>query len=169
MLLERIRKHKTLAKYLSDDCEEAGICVAFDDKVADDSYIIIKVDQYYNAEVTNPPPSPDCLIVQRCAKAETYALTIIELKSISSSHNFTVDNMTGKFVTCLNDFMERRFRHFFNRDYVRVDLFFVSRIEKYKRDAGLRMRILTNKKFAFRSKYHIIKQHMPNPAIKPCY
>lgn len=167
--MERIRNDETLAKYLSDDCEEEGVCVVFDDKVANDSYIIVKVDQYYNAEVTKPPPSPDCLIVQQCAKVETYAITIVELKSISSSHNFTVDNMTGKFETCLNDFMEHRFKHYFNRDYVKIDLFFVSRIEKYKRDAGLRMRILTNKGFSFRGKRYMIRQHMSNHTIKPCY
>ena len=170
MLLERIRKDTTLAKYLSSDCEEEGVCVVFDEKVANDSYVIIKVDQYYNAEVVNPPPSPDCLIIQQCVEeVETYALTIVELKSISSSRNFTVDNMTGKFETCLNDFIKNRFKHYFNRDYVRVRLLFVSRIEKYKRDAGLRMRILTNKRFVFRGKSRLIESRMPTPTIKPCY
>lgn len=168
MLLERIRNDEVLSRYLSDDCEEEGICVALDQRIAESAYVIIKVDDYYNSEVLKPPPSPDCLIVQECAKTETYAVTIVELKSIKSSRGFTVPNMTGKFATCLNDFMEKRFKKYFNRDFVKVELLFVSSIKNYRRDANAAIEVLLEKKFAFRGERLRIKLRTTKSVIKPC-
>ncbi len=168
MLLERIREDEVLLKYLSDDCEEVGVCVTLDNRIAKDAYVIIKVDNYYNSEVVKPPPSPDCLIVQECAQLETYMITIVELKSIKSSRGFTVANMTEKFTTCLNDFMDKRFGDYFNRDFIKVELLFVSHVKNYRRDAGSAIEILLEKKFPFRGKRLMMKLRASGFTIKPC-
>ncbi len=168
MLLEKIRNDAVLSKYLSDDCEEAGMCVVLDDRIAENAYVIIKVDNYYNNEVVKPPPSPDCLIIQECAQLETYSIAIVELKSIRSSRRFAVANMTKKFVTCLEDFIDRRFSDYFNRDFVKVDLLFVSHVKNYRRDAGSAIEVLLEKKFPFRDKRLMMKLRASGFTIKPC-
>ena len=168
MLLEKIRNDAMLSKYLNDDCEEAGMCVVLDDKITKDTYVIIKVDDYYNREVPNPPPSPDCLIIQECAQLETYSIAIVELKSVRSSRRFAVANMTEKFVTCLEDFIDKRFSDYFNRDFVKVDLLFVSHVRNYRRDAGSAIELLLEKNIPFRGKRLMVKLRVSNFTIKPC-
>ena len=168
MLLEKIRNDAMLSKYLNDNCEEADMCVVLDHKITKDTYVIIKVDDYYNREVPNPPPSPDCLIIQECAQLETYSIAIVELKSIRSSRRFAVANMTEKFVTCLEDFIDRRFSDYFNRDFVKVDLLFVSHVKNYRRDAGSAIEVLLEKKFPFRGKRLMMKLRTSGFTIKPC-
>ena len=168
MLLEKIRNDAVLSKYLSDDCKEAGMCVVLDDRIAENAYVIIKVDNYYNSEVVKPPPSPDCMIVQECTQLETYAITIVELKSTKSSRGFTVANMTGKFTTCLSDFTQRRFSNYFNRDFTKVELLFVSHVRNYRRDAGSAIEVLLEKKIPFRGKRLMVKLRASNFTIKPC-
>ena len=61
------------------------------------------------------------------------------------------------------------FKDYFNRDYVKIQLLLVSQTEIYKRDLGLKMKALMNKKIVFRDKKYMITPKMPTPAVKPCY
>lgn len=169
MLLTNIRADKNLGQFVRERCEDEGICVEFDSKVDSDDCVIIKVDDYYNSlNIEKRPPSPDCLILQKC-NSNQYLITIIEFKGTSTSSSFEIDNTLGKFDTCLSDFMLIKFKNHFNRDYVKVNLYFVSNIEIYRRDMGDKMKILMNKRFKFREKSYLIQPKMPTPTIKPCY
>ena len=70
---------------------------------------------------------------------------------------------------CFNDFMLTKFKKYFNRDFHKIQLLLVSETESYKRDLGLKMKVLINKKLTFRDKKYMITPKMPTPAIKPCY
>ncbi len=168
MLLEKIRNDAVLSKYLSDDCEEAGMCVVLDDSITKNARVIIKIDSYYNRQIPNPPPSPDCLIIQECAKTETYAITIVELKSVETNRGFTVSNMIGKYTTCLNDFMAKRFKKYFNRDLVNINLLFISPVRNYRRDANSAIEVLLARKVPFRGKRLMVKLYSSEFIIKAC-
>jgi len=169
MLLNNIRSDKSLGQFVRGRCEDEGICVEFDSKVDSNDCVIIKVDDYYNSlKIEKRPPSPDCLILQKC-NSNQYLITIVEFKDISTSSSFEIDKMLGKFDTCLSNFMLIKFKKYFNRDYVRVNLYFVSNIEIHRRDLGDKMKILMNKRFKFRGKSYLIQPKMPTPTIKPCY
>jgi hypothetical protein len=166
MLLQKIRQDERLKPLLRDRCEDEGVCVEIDKNMAKDDYIILKLDSFYNTlDFATPPPSPDCFIIQRCAGTDKYGITIVELKGISTSDGFKVENMKAKFETCFQEFMLKDF----NRDYTKIQLYFVSEIEIYRREAGLKMKVLENIRFTFRGQKCSIKPYKPTPAIKPCY
>jgi hypothetical protein len=168
MLFERIKNDTILAQFIKDKCEDEGICVDIDARISEDKVLIIKVDDYYNSlSIEKRPPSPDCFILVQCeTHAHKFCLTIVELKDTG---RFDFDNVEGKFLTCFNQFMSIEFKDYFNRDYVKIQLLLVSQTEIYKRDLGLKMKALMNKKIVFRDKKYMITPKMPTPAIKPCY
>ena len=166
MLFRKIKEDAVLAKIICERCEDEGIGVEIDTRIASDDVLILKVDDFYNSlKLEKTPPSPDCFIIFRCQNGG-YGLSVVELKN---TKEFELSNLIGKFETCFRDFMEIRFKNFFFRDYNRIDLYFVSKNEIYRRDEGLRMKFLMNKKFEFRNKTYTIKARMPTPAVKPCY
>jgi len=74
-----------------------------------------------------------------------------------------------KFVTCFYDFICNRFSDILQIDYKRIQLYFVSKIEIYKRDASLKIKLLQSKPIIYNGKRYYIAARMPTPAIKPCY
>ena len=170
MLLQKIRQDERLKPLLRDRCEDEGVCVEIDKNIPQDDYVILKLDSFYNTiYFATPPPSPDCFIIQRCAGTDKYGITIVELKGIHNSDGFKVENMKAKFETCFQEFMLKDFKNYFNRDYTKIQLYFVSEIEIYRREAGLKMKVLENIRFTFRGQKCSIKPYKPTPAIKPCY
>lgn len=170
MLLQKIRQNERLKPLLRDRCEDEGICVEIDKNIPKEDYVILKLDSFYNTiNFATPPPSPDCFIIQRCAGIDKYGITIVELKGINNSDGFKVENMKAKFETCFQEFMLKDFKNYFNRDYSKIQLYFVSEIEIYRREAGLKMKVLESISFKFRGKPYKIKPYKPTPAIKPCY
>ncbi len=167
-MLDNIRNHKILSKYTTTKCEEKGVCVDIDNRISKDDYVIIKVDDYYNSFNPPRPASPDCLVILKC-KGSGYAMYIVELKSIHSSRGFEIKNMDEKFKTCLYDFIGNKFRDMLDIDYKRIKLYFVSNIEIYRRDMGLKLKVLQGKRYKYRNKKYFIEPLMPVPAIKPCY
>lgn len=166
MLFQKIKNNEILSKIICESCEDQGIGVEIDSRIALDDILILKVDDFYNSlNIEKRPPSPDCFIIFRCQNSG-YGLAIVELKD---TKDFELSNLVGKFETCFRDFMEIRFKNFFFREYKRIDLYFVSQNEVYRRDEGLKMKFLMNKKFEFRNKNYLIKPRMPTPAVKPCY
>ena len=108
MIIEKIKSHETLSQFLVEECCENNVSVTFQEDVASESYVIIKVDDFYNSlDIEKRPPSLDCLIIRRCLNVG-FGLTLVELKEIHSGQAFDLDNMKAKFETCLDDFMQKK-------------------------------------------------------------
>ncbi|KAB2915929.1 MAG: hypothetical protein F9K23_09350 [Bacteroidetes bacterium] len=167
-MLNKIETDPELSKIIVCECCENGVCVTIDKKIDRNDYIILKPDNYYNTKnFAVPPPSADCIIIRKC-KDNGWGLTIAELKNIQTSSNFELENLTEKFKTCLNDFIQNRFK-ILNIEYKDIKLYFVSNIEIYKRDIGPKVDMLINTRFKYREKQYMITPYMPNPMIKNCY
>jgi len=174
MLLDDIRADPDLAPFLDTTCCERDVCVDFDPSISKEDYVIIKVDDYYNAKVPSPdtPKSPDCLIILRC-KDESFHIFIAELKNVKSQSgkNIQRGKTREKFHTCLTDFMSNRFRnHFYNTAYkLKLQLILVAGkvspgyIKNFKLDFLLTMRPLQ-----FANKFYGIQLKNPNPIVLPC-
>lgn len=168
-MINSIKENVVLSEYVEDTCCENGICVSFDADVEPNSYVIIKVDKYYNSlNIQRRPASVDCLIIRECIE-RGYGLTLVELKKIDNSKGFELENMKAKFNTTLNDFIKIKFKAPLDIDYSDIKLFFVSNQEIYKRDLSLKMDVLINVKFKFNDKNLMIIPKMPDPTIKKCY
>lgn len=168
-MVQKIKAHTILSKYVEDNCCENQVCVTFDKDITTDSYAIIKVDKFYNSlHIKERPASIDCMIVRKCVSTG-YGLTLVELKNISDSKGFEVENIKAKFETTLYDFIKTRFRNPLDIDYKDIKLFFVSKKEIYRRDLGLKMDVLIATRFKFNHKNLMITPKMPTPTIKKCY
>lgn len=169
MIIEKIKSHETLNQFLVEECCENNVSVTFQEDVASESYVIIKVDDFYNSlDIEKRPPSLDCLIIRRCLNIG-FGLTLVELKEIHSGQAFDFDNMKAKFETCLDDFMQKRFKDLLFKDYKDIKLYFVSNIEIYKRDIGLKLETLMNVRFNYGSRKLMIQPRMPHPTITNCH
>ncbi len=169
-MIDKIKNHKILSEFVEDTCCENEICVTFDNSIPAESYVIIKVDKFYNAQKleNDTPASLDCLIIRKCIDGG-YGLTLVELKKIKIGAGFDLDNMKEKFETTLYNFIKIRFKEILDIDYKEVKLYFVSKQEIYKRDIGLKMDMLIDLRFSFNGKKLMIRPLMPNPTIKNCY
>ena len=169
-MFENIKRNVNLREFIVDECCDNGICLELEDNIPDEDKLIIKVDDYYNAQHmgNNTPPSPDCLILIRCNDGG-YSLHVAELKNIKSSKGYDVKNMLGKFDTCFYDFIQSRFPELFNVDYKAVKLYFVSKIDVYSRDMGLSYDLLMAHRIRFNGKKLNIRAFMPTPKVKHCY
>ena len=168
-MIERIKDHPVLSQFLKDACSENDIEVSIDPLIDPEDIVIISVDDFYNSlNIEHRPPLPDCLVLVRCEDGG-FALTVVELKNIRNSQGFRLQNMLAKYETCFNDFISQRFRELLLIDYKKVYLYFVSGIELYRRDAGLKMDVLINTKFNYNGKRYGITPYMPSPTIRRCY
>jgi hypothetical protein len=168
-MLENIKSHEILSQFLVEECCENEVSVTFNEDVAKDSYIIIKVDDYYNSlDIEKRPPSLDCLIIRKCLNTG-FGLTLVELKSTENSQGFTFKNMKAKFETVLDDFMQNRFKDLLYKDYKHIKLYFVSNIEIYRRDIGLRLENLMNVRFNYGGRRLMVEPRMPHPTITNCH
>lgn len=168
-MLNKIKTDAILSKFIEKDCCENDICVTFDKSIPADSYVIIKVDKFYNSlKLEEPPPSIDCLIIRKCINSG-YGITLVELKKIKTGKGLDIENIKGKFETTLFDFIKTRFSKILNKDFQEIKLYFVTRQEIYKRDLGLKMEVLINLKIKYDDKILMIIPKMPTPTIKNCY
>ena len=168
-MINKIKTHEILSQYVEESCCENGICVTFDDEISPDSYVILKVDKYYNSlNIELRPASVDCLIIRKCIKTG-YGITLVELKNIDNSNTLTSKNIKEKFETTLFDFIKTVFRENLDVYYSDIKLLFVSNINLHRRDLGLAMETLMNTQLKFNDKKLMISFRMPNPTIKNCY
>lgn len=168
-MIDRIKTHGILSKYTVDNCCENEVCVTFDKGIKSDSYVILKVDNFYNSlNIATRPASIDCLVIRRCEKSG-YGITLIELKKTEKSKTISIENIKEKFETTLYDFIKNRFKNPLDINYLEVKLFFVCNKEIYRRDLGLKMEALINVRFKFNNMSLMINLKMPNPVIKKCY
>ena len=65
--------------------------------------------------------------------------------------------------------MQKRFKDLLDKDYKSVKLYFVTNIEIYKRDLGLKLDTLINLRFNFRGKKLMIEARKPEPMITNCH
>jgi hypothetical protein len=169
-MFRRIVNHDVLRHFIEDSCCENEVCITFDKSLDANNVVILKVDKYYNSLALgkNTPPSIDCVIIRKCLRSG-YGLTLVELKSVSNSKGFELDNMRLKFHTTINDFIKTRFREVLDIDYNHIKLYFVSNIEVYKRDIGLKLELLINTRFKINNRHYMIEPRMPHPTIANCY
>ncbi len=167
-LLEAVKKDEQLSTCLCPTCEENEMAAVIDGRVPTDDFIIIKVDDYYNRFIHPAPPSPDCLILQKCQNGK-FALTVVELKNIRHHRGFRLIHIIRKFQTCLERFMSRDFKSYFDRDYQRLRLIFVTDINFYGREKGLSLKLLLDTRFKFRSRNYIVMLRKETALVKPCY
>ncbi len=172
MLLNDLRADATLAPHIHQTCCENDVCVDFDPAIPPTDYLVIKVDDFYNATVPNPdtPKSPDCLIVQRCS-AGHFHVHVVELKNVKARGSLDSDAIREKYHTCLMDFMSNRFRlHFYNENYdLKLKLYLVAGKVKEAYSKNFKFDFLLSiSALQFANKRYLIQGENPNPLIRPC-
>jgi len=178
MLISKILQDNVLTDFLCQECEENGIAVSFCNQIDKKDITIIKVDRYYNKHVVMPDCSPDCLIIQKCQDTK-FNIFIVELKNINSPKHFTVSEIVEKFITCLDDFMSKRFAHYFHSEEIEIrniKLLFIADPYDFKGkpdrqlyDRGLKVDILMSQRIPkYFNKHLYIEYKIPNPTIKKC-
>jgi hypothetical protein len=167
-MIAKIKQHPELSKLLRAECCENEVCVSISSDVDPESVVILKVDDFYNAQnIEFRPKSIDCLIFRSC-KDGGYGIVLVELKNISSMGHYQVGDILGKFETTLFDFIEKRFKRELLHDFKEIKLYFVSNIEIYRRDMGLKMEAMMNMRIKFQGRRLMISPMMPTPTIKNC-
>ena len=176
-LTEALRQDPRLLDYLKTTCAERGMSITLDPRLTPADVVVLAPDVYYNTERPNPPPSPDCLVVVRCADG-SYTVYIVELKDIESPAGFSIENMRAKFDTALHDFMSGVLGHYFNDPAYslrRVRLYFVTAPYGPNRAAADRLArtpkldlLLSMRAFRYDGRPLGIEHHLPSPAIGPC-
>lgn len=177
-LVQKIKSDSTLQPYLCLECEENGIAAVLAPNIPVSEVVIIRVDQYYNTQVKNPPRSPDCLIIQHC-NANRYELCIVELKNIQGLQKYSLNAIREKYQTCFSDFMSNRFRHYFydlTFTFKQIRLLFISDPQRQlqnpsyqKKDKNTRLdALLALPPCRFANKLYGITHELPNPMIRKC-
>ena len=180
MLIDLLKKDVVVNQYFCAECKENDISIEIDNTINADDILIIKVDDYYNANVplNDRPKSPDCLIIQRCSE-NSYSICIVELKNIKNQDGFTVKGIEEKFITCLDDFMSNRFAHYFHKnlfDYKNIKLYFIADPYGFKESPERQLKMRGHKLdllIAIRipkyfGKHLYIDNKLPNPKINNC-
>jgi hypothetical protein len=178
MLLQLLRNDPTISLFIGTNCSENGISADLDLSILAENIVIIKVDRFYNTVVQDPAPSPDCLVILQCSE-NRYRIFIIELKDISNAQGFTVDNVTSKFITCLDDFMSSRYGNYFHNaqfTFDEIKLLFITDPYHFKVDPAKQLRMRGHKLDAliaqripkFFDRHLYIEYKVPNPTIRNC-
>mgnify|MGYP001345367383 CR=1 FL=1 len=183
MLFQAIRSDGNISPFLGTECSENGVSVNIENRLnpAND-YLIIKVDDYYNSiNIANRPPSPDCLVIVKCAEENSYKIYIVELKDINSQKGFDIKNIREKFSTCINDFMKGVLDCHLSDEalsFTEVNLLFVSNPynESYEGERHLKSKstkidsllALNTRPFRYDGKRLGIQHKSSSPTITPC-
>lgn len=176
-MITEIKKHKTLKKYICQECAENNVKVSISPATKQSDIVIVKVDDFYNKEVEKPKASADCLISLHLS-SNSYKLYVIELKDINSPHGFKIENIQEKFKTTIEDFMSVRFSGIYCNDAYTIKelkMYFVTdpynwqglsdkQIEE-KRSGTKIETLLLSKPLKFRGKLYSIQHELPNPLI----
>jgi len=113
-MFETILSNSDLFALCRATCEENEARIAFDDKLIEDNYIVLKIDAYYSSSrIHNPLPAIDCLIIVKCETNDCYDFYLVELRDIKSSKGFEIEKIKQKFATTINDFLNDKFKAIF--------------------------------------------------------
>ncbi len=173
-LIEQLRKDTLLSRYICDKCEENNVGVVLDEK---SHYIVLNPELYYqNQHLGDTANMVDCFIVQHCIN-DTYKMILVELKNITDSKRIAGEeiNIKRKFQCCVDNFMLRDFKRYFDRQFT-IELYFISKLtmtNAYSKlvndiDKNIRLRALMNETVRFRNKQYFIKAQPNNFPIQPC-
>jgi hypothetical protein len=163
-----IKQHPELSYFAKDDCEENGVECIISRDISADSYVILKLDQFYatvfRSAPVNTPKALDCLIVLRCMNGK-FRLFLIELKSGSINTQEIID----KFETCRTDFLMERFYDIFNAEGVEYESIMSLLITSHEQDknAGLDY-LLGNNPQRILGKVVFMKHVSKQYTIQPC-
>ena len=178
MLIKWLQDDPVISKYIRASCSENNIEVTISPEIDPSDILIIKVDAFYNEEIKNPEdPSPDCLIIQKCPTH--FDIYIVELKNVCTPRNISQENILGKFITCLDNFMSERYGNYFHHEDVEINklkLFFISDPYDFKNhpERQLTMRghkfdLLNSIRIPrFFNKHLYIEPRIPSPTIRKC-
>lgn len=142
-MIQRIKQTKALKPYQHQKIEDAGVAVDVDEKLSEQEYIGIKVDDYYMGLKLQgeTPKAVDFIVVVDCG-FNWYTLYILEMKDTNS---YTTRDIHEKFDTAINRFLQVDFKEIFLDDrykYRLVKLYLVrpfkpaekySNYEEYKK------------------------------------
>jgi hypothetical protein len=171
-MFETILSNEELFYLQKETCEENNVRVEFSKQLAEDNYIILKVDAYYNSsKMHNPPPSIDCLILVKCDTNECYDFYLVELKDIKSSKGFEIENIQQKFATTINDFLNDKFKNIFDAYCINdFKLYFVLSETYCKKMGNSHLKVFTLQKspYQFRKKIAVIEPIPSGDRIKEC-
>jgi hypothetical protein len=138
-----------------ETCEENNARVEFSKQLAEDNYIILKVDAYYNSlRIHNPPPSIDCLILVKCDTNECYDFYLVELKDIKSLKGLNIKNIQQKFATTINDFLNKEFKDIFDAYCINDFKLYLVLGETFSKKYGKKMGSSQLKIFTLQKLYH---------------
>ena len=172
-LFDLLRNDENLKNYLRNECEDNGICVEFASEIDRKQVLIIKIDDYYNAQsLKKRPNSIDCLIIQFCG-ANKYTLNLVELKNVQDASNRSIPrkDLRAKFETTLYDFMSNRFRQYFNDSQFSFKyklLLCAGKVKSQAIKAYSLDFLLSIRPFLFNNKVLAINGLPPHPLIKSC-
>jgi len=175
-MFETILLNSDLFGLCRETCEENNARVEFSKQLAEDNYIVLKVDAYYNSlRIHNPPPSIDCLILVKCDTNECYDFYLVELRDIKSSKGFEIENIQQKFATTIDDFLNDKFKDILDAYCINdFKLYFVlgeKYSEKYRKKMGSsQLKPFTLKKLSyhFRNKIAVINPISSGYPVKKC-
>ncbi len=187
-MISRIKNNPNLRDYLRYQIEDEGIEVEVDQKLLENEYAGIKVDDYYHGLRQSVIPKAVDYVVAVDNSCDSYCLYILEMKNVNSPKHLSVKDIQEKFKTTIDDFLSNRFQDIFMADkykYRLIKLYLVSDaygvggkyqthseyvkyLEKINKKDSLKVdRNLSSKIFKFRNKYLKIEYDIPpNPIIR---
>lgn len=136
-MIQRIKQTKALKAYQHQKIEDAGVEVDVDEKLSEQEYVGIKVDDYYMGLKLQgkTPKAVDFIVAVDCG-FNWYALYILEMKDTNS---YTTKDIHEKFDTAINRFLQVDFKEIFLDDrykYRLVKLYLVRRFKQAEQYAN---------------------------------
>ncbi len=170
-LLNDLRTDERFLPFVKPVCEDEGICVEMDETIKEEEFIIIKVDDYYNAQrLEKTPASVDCFIVQHC-KDNHYDIYLIELKNVKSPKLIERPNLREKFGNTLYDFLNTKCKQYFHNEKYSFNIRLWLSAGKVK-DSTIRHLnlefLLSLRPIKFMDKSYPIMSSKPQPRIEKC-
>ena len=167
-LIDDVRNNLEISSFLEQTCCENNIEVSVSSEVNSASICIIKVDKYYNSlNLSQTPPSVDCLILQHCI-LQNFFFHIVELKSVDKSPRLDINNVIEKFHNTISDFISVRFFEPIGKyDSVKLKLVLVSKVGNTGSDTMLR-KILRENSFSYKGLKSIIDLKYSTYTIENC-
>ena len=184
-MIDRIQSDKNLVEYCTRTIADAGVEIKVDPTLNENSYIGVKIDDYYSElKEINQPKAVDFVIAVDC-RCSAYNLYVLELKG-GKNKNYSTKDIYEKFTTTIDDFLKCRYQSIFCDDrykYKGIYLYLVTttpaaalKYESYAeylriRDKLRRKDTLTieaefTKVFSFRGRQcRICREIPPNPVI----
>lgn len=187
-MIRQIKTNRELVPYLCSEIQDEGIHVEIDQKLTEEKYAVVKVDDFYNGlHLSVIPKSIDFLAAVDC-ECDAYLLYLLELKNVKNPKFLIMKDIHEKFQNTIEDFMSNRFRDIFLNDrykYKDIKLYLVSdayglqgKYQTYEQYKAVREKInqrdslkidlaLGGKLYRFKNRVVQIQYDLPpNPVIR---